>query len=124
MATITDLLRGFIARYIRTVGALEVLLLLHRRPDCAQTPDDIARELRGSVAAIAEYLNYFARAKILSEPEPGHYCYLRRNGPIDEAVDQLAAAYAERPVSIVDLIYAERNRSVRLLADAFKLKKD
>ncbi len=124
MAQITDLVRAFIARYIRTVGALEVLLLLYARPNEPRSADDIARELRGSPAAIAQYLHDFARAKILHEVEPGHYAYRPDSTQIDNAIAQLAVNYSERPVSVVDLIYAERDRAVRLLADAFKFKKD
>ena len=36
----------------------------------------------------------------------------------------LAQAYEERPVTLVRLIYALRDRKVRSFADAFKLRKD
>lgn len=123
MTEITDNLRVFVRKNVRTVGELEVLLWLQQQPSRPWTADAIARELRSNATAAAEYLRRFVRAGLARDDGTGQYQYV--NDPAtDELITSLAAAYAERPVSVIDLIYAEPRDQVQLLADAFKLKKD
>lgn len=123
MAQPSDRLYAFIGRYIRTVTAAEVLLLLRREPARVWTADTAAAQLRSSAAAIAEHLAFFADAGLLAK-SAGGYRYDGADRAADETVAELAQAYAERPVAIVELIYSEPERKLRILADAFKLKKD
>lgn len=115
---------AFIRRYVRTVGALEVLLLLHGESQRTWSADEIARHFRGSPTAIAEYLAHFKRAAFIVEERPDAYRYAPKDIDTDATVSELAALYSERPVSVVDVIYTEPSDPVRALADAFKLKKD
>lgn len=124
MAQIDDKMIAFIRRYVRTVGALEVLLLLHGESQRTWSAEDIARHFRGSAAAIAEYLAHFKRAAFLLEERPGAFRYAPKDIEADATVSELAALYSERPVSVVDVIYTEPSDPVRALADAFKFKKD
>ena len=123
MTEITDTLRAFVRKHVRTVGELEVLLLLRAHPARSWTADEVAREQRGNSSAAADYLRHFARAGLAREVEVGQFQYVD-DPELRERVTQLADAYAERPVSVVDLIYSEPRDQVQLLADAFKIKKD
>ena len=123
MTEITDNLRAFVRKYVRTVGELEVLLLLQQQASRPWTPEEIARELRSNTTAAADYLRRFVRDGLARESNANRYQYVN-NPTTHELVTALAAAYAERPVSVVDLIYAEPRDQVQLLADAFKIKKD
>lgn len=120
---INDVLRAFVRKHVRSVGELEVLLWLRAHPQRAWTADEIARELRNNRNAATEYLRHFSRTGLAHETEIGRYQYAE-DATIHELVTALADAYAERPVSVVDLIYAEPRDQVQLLADAFKIKKD
>jgi hypothetical protein len=64
-------------------------------------------------ALLAQYrLNNTVRAPGFSDEE------------IARHLATLAQAYEERPVTLVRLIYALRDRKIRSFADAFKLRKD
>ena len=123
MTEITDVLRAFVRKHVRTVGELEVLLWLRQHPQQTWTATDIARELRGNPAAATDYLQHFQRAGLAREMGIGQYQYVE-DPDTHELVTALADAYSERPVSVVDLIYAEPSNPIQLLADAFKIKKD
>lgn len=123
MTEITDNLRAFVRKNVRTVGELEVLLWLQQHPSRPWTADVIARELRSNGTAAAEYLRRFVRAGLARESSAGEYQYVN-DSATHELITTLAAAYAERPVSVIDLIYAEPRDQVQLLADAFKIKKE
>lgn len=53
---------------------------------------------------------------------------LRNAGLVEEEIARhlptLSQAYEQRPVTLVRLIYALRDRSIQSFADAFKLRKD
>lgn len=123
MTEINDALRAFVRKHVRSVGELEVLLWLRTHPQRAWTADEIARELRNNRNAATEYLRHFVRTGLAREIDLGRYQYVA-DGAMHEQVTALADAYAERPVSVVDLIYAEPRDQVQMLADAFKIKKD
>lgn len=124
MAELSNRLHLFVRRHIHTVSALEVLLFMQAHAERAWSTTEITRELRGNASATAGHLNYFAAHALVSEVAPGEYRYAVAAAATDEIVAQLAHAYAERPVAIVNLIYAEPHRALRLLADAFRIKKD
>lgn len=122
MADISEALYRFVREHVTTVAALDVLLLLHAHVEREWTSADIALQLRGSDVAITDYLEYFVRVGLVQRGNGGY----RFNAAATAApvVAQLAGAYNERPVTLVNLIYAGRKEALRLLADAFKLKKD
>ncbi|MFP5350812.1 MAG: hypothetical protein ACLGHO_13370 [Gammaproteobacteria bacterium] len=122
MTEITDALRAFVRKHVRTVGELEVLLWLRAHPERSWSVDEIAREMRSSLPAAADYLRHFLRTGLARETDAGQYQYIE-NPVAHDLVTALAGAYAERPVSVVDLIYAEPRDQVQLLADAFRIKK-
>lgn len=122
MADISEPLYRFVREHVTTVAALDVLLLLNAHVGRDWTAQEIALQLRGSDAAITDYLAYFERVGLLQRRD-AHYRF-NANNPAAPLVAQLAAVYNERPVTLVNLIYAGRKEALRLLADAFKLKKD
>lgn len=123
MAEISEPLYRFVREHVTTVAALDVLLFLHKYPGRSWTAADIATDLRGSSVAIADYLDHFVRAGLVRRDSSTTYSFDAAI-PAAPLVEQLAAVYGERPVTLVNLIYAGRNEALRLLADAFKLKRD
>lgn len=123
MTEISDPLRVFVRKYVRTVGELEALLLLRTRRERSWTAEEVARELRGNSSAAADYLRHFGHTGLVREVDVGQYQYLDDPATRD-LVTALADAYRERPVSVVDLIYSVPRDQVQLLADAFKIKKE
>ena len=105
---------------------LEILLLLHQHPGRAWTAETVARELRISALSAGDRLEDLTRAAILSRVEGGtaEYGYAPASPKLEEAVSGLATAYAERRVTVINLIFSKPVDKIRTFADAFRLRKD
>lgn len=125
----TDLpgeVRQLVARHVTTMEQVEVLLLLVRSPDRALTADEIRAELRlpPTAPAAASFATLEAGGLIEREAtHPPRYRYAPANAALRRAVELLAIAYNERPVTLIRLIY-ERPNPVQIFADAFRLRSD
>jgi hypothetical protein len=112
---------AFVRVSVRSVWALELLLLLRRDPARAWHPDDLVRELRGSPAIVQDELAALRGAGLVAAAE-GRYRY----EPASSVQDHLAAAlqetYAARPMAVMKAIMTAPNEKLRIFSDAFKLK--
>jgi predicted ArsR family transcriptional regulator len=114
-----------IAEHISSIEQLEILLLLFRESSRRWTAEDVAKELRIHAASAATRLaaltaHGFLRAEAAPAPV---YLYQPVSSALDEAVGGLAAAYAERRVTVIGLIFSKPLDNIRVFADAFRLKK-
>jgi hypothetical protein len=116
--------KEFIANCIRSVWALELLLFLRRNPDRTWTVDQLTAELRSSSFVVTEVLVTFRQAGIVADEPDGSVRYAPAAGHLDRAIDQLAAAYAVKPLAVSKEILAAGNDKIRSFADAFRLKKE
>ena len=117
-------LNDFIRTTIRSVWALELLLLISRERERTWRAVDLNRELRGSLGLVSDILSQFAAAGLVAEKGDGSFRYEPRSSDLDKLVRQLEAAYAARPLAVVRAIVAAPNEKIQTLADAFKVKKD
>lgn len=112
---------AFVRTSVRSVWALELLLLLRRSPGRLWHADELVRELRGSPAIVQEELAAMRGAGLVGEAE-GRYRYQ----PVSAAADALAGAlqetYAARPMAVVKAIMAAPNEKLRIFSDAFRLR--
>jgi hypothetical protein len=115
-------LPAFIRSSIRSVWALEVLLLLKRQPDRAWTPEDLVRELRASTTVVADALAAFSVAGLV-RAEEGAYAYGPASPVLGRLCEALDRTYRERPVAVINAIASPRDR-MQSFADAFRLKDD
>ncbi|HVI32295.1 hypothetical protein [Phenylobacterium sp.] len=116
-------LRGFVREHVRSVWALELLLLLKRDPERCWAAADLVRELRASQTLVADNLGRFQRGGIVVLDDAGCYRYAPASPVLDALCGDLEAAYRERPVAIINLIAAPPD-PVQGLADAFKFRGD
>lgn len=103
---------------------VEVLLLL--AGEAGALPfDEIRRRLRvESADSLRASLGRLVASELLDcNAETGEYAYAPRDARTRNAVALLGAAYNERPVTLVRLIYS-RPSMAQTFADAFRLKKD
>lgn len=114
----------FIEGSIKSVWAVEVLLLLRRDPARAWRAEDVTRELRSSLLIVADALLSFKKLGLVGEDADRLYQYRPATPELDDLVNELAKAYAEAPVAVTEVIFAAPDRKLRLFADAFRLKKD
>ena len=117
--------RQLIARHLATMEQVDVLLLLTRAGERGRTAEEIRTELRLDGAGVAPRTFDELRAAGLIEQDGGdpvRYRYAPADARDRAAVDLLALAYNERPVTLVRAIYA-RPTPAQSFADAFRLRK-
>lgn len=121
-----EAVRRLIADHIDSVEQLEILLLLHQHPERSWTAESVARELRVSPLSAGDRLKDMGRASILSKVQgtEGEYRYAPESQQLAEAVAGLATAYAERRVTVINLIFSKPVDKIRTFADAFRLRRD
>lgn len=123
-ADLSEPVRRFIAQHVHSAGQLEVLLLLRAVPDREWSAEEVARAQVSTRLVAEQMLEDISRRGLASRTgEPRLYCYAP---PADLApvIDDLAAAYATRRVTVVGLIFSKPSSAVTGLADAFRIRKD
>lgn len=113
-------LEGFVRQHVRSVWAVELLLLLRRDPAQAWTAAELVRELRASASLVADNLARFQGSGLVI-PEDDRVRFAPANPPLASLCAALEAAYRERPVAIVNMI-ARPVDPLQSLADAFRFK--
>lgn len=117
-----DQVFDFARETIKSVWALELLLLLHRDAGRAWSSEELVRELRSSDAVINPCLDGLkAAGLVVAEPE-GRFRYAAANPHLDAIAGELARIYAVRPMAIAKAIMRAPNEKLRIFSDAFKLK--
>lgn len=116
-AAFTDEFCRFIQTDIPSVEVAELLLALHREPGKSLTAAEAVAALGPdatlSAAEAARLMDRF-RAQGLYQPlAPERRLHL----------ELLDAAYRERPVTLVRIIYALRDTKVQSFAEAFRLRR-
>jgi hypothetical protein len=116
--------KAFIGSCIRSVWALELILFMRRNSSRSWSIDALTAELRSSTFVISEVLATFRQAGLVAEEPDGTFRYAPASSHIDRVVDQLASAYATKPLAVSREILSAGNDKIRTFADAFRLKKD
>lgn len=112
---------GFIREQLRSVWALELLLLMRRKPDRRWTPHELVGELRASHSLVNDNLASFERAGLVVADEEGRYVFSPASPLLRSLCDQLDDAYRERPVTVINAIVAPPDK-LQALADAFRIR--
>jgi hypothetical protein len=115
-------LATFVREHLRSVWALELLLLLRNDAERRWSTAELVRELRASTGLVATNLQLLERGGLAMPDDAGCFRYSPASPRLVELCDKLAAAYRERPVTIVNLIAQPRD-PLQSLADAFRFKK-
>jgi DNA-binding Lrp family transcriptional regulator len=116
--------RRLIADSIDSVEQLEILLLLLQHPARTWTAETVARELRISPLSAGDRLEDLTRDALLARVKGiEEYRYAPGSAALDEAARGLAAAYTERRVTVINLIFSKPVDKIRTFADAFRLRK-
>lgn len=107
---------------IRSVWALELLLLLKRRTDRVWTAEALVQELRASTLLVEQNLKELLAAGLIREEEPG-FVFGPATPALAQACDDLEQAYRQRPVTVVNAIVSAATNNLQTFADAFKFKR-
>ena len=117
----TDLFQ-FLKGSIRSVWALELLLLMRSKQDREWKVDDLVTELRASTPLVAGVLDTFHNAGLIRQTENGDYRYAPVSPTLEAYCDELAVAYRERPVAVINAIVASSTDDLKSFADAFRFR--
>lgn len=107
---------------IRSVWALELLLLLRRTPGRDWSNGDLVSELRGSEVVVQEALAGFLGAGLLVAQTDGRHRYRPASPLLDRWVEEIEQAYASRPSAIIREIFAAPGNKVQIFADSFRFR--
>lgn len=116
-------LAAFVREHMRSVWAVELLLLLRRDPERCWPPGDLVAELRASTNLVKDNLDAFERGGLAVCDDSGCWRYAPAAAALDDLAGRLEQAYRERPVAIINLI-ARPPDPIQGLADAFKWRGD
>lgn len=98
--------QSFLARYIQSVEQLEVLLLLVRTAPKEWASEAVAAELRVASSSAQERLQDLERRGLVVRGEAAHRYQPRAEQ--DAAVRQVADAYRERRVAVINCIFSSQ----------------
>ena len=116
-----DDLVTFIQGAIRSVWALEVLLLLRRERERTWTVATVARELRANERLVSDQLLALGAAGLVACDDT---CAYSAAPGLDDLVGRLEAAWRERPGAVTRAIMAAPNEKLQIFADAFRFRPD
>lgn len=115
--------RRLLAEHIDSVEQLEMLLLLFRS-GTEWTVDAVGEELRTSRASVLRRIQDLTQRRFLVRGSgPESYRFAKDNESRNAAVEALARVYAERPYTVIDLIFSKPIDNLRVYADAFRFRK-
>ena len=114
----------FLRGSIRSVWDLELLLLFQKHRARLWTVDELVRDLRASVLIVGDAHDALQKAGLVAKNANDQYQYWPISPELDQTVEAVAAAYASSPVAVTQAILSAPSSSVRIFADAFKIKKD
>ncbi|HEX6980849.1 MAG TPA: hypothetical protein VF342_16275 [Alphaproteobacteria bacterium] len=113
----------FVRSTIKSVWALELLLLIRRTAPREWTVEGLTAELRSSPLVVTEILSAFQRSGIIRAKDE-RYHYEVSNPEQEELIQAVERIYAERPFALIREIISAPNEKIQTFADAFKFKKD
>lgn len=110
---------------VRSVWALELLLLLRRDPERNWSAEALIRELRGSAVVVEEALASLTAAGLVIDcggSGGGAYGYRPAAPVLDQWVQEIADAYALRPSAVIRQIFSAPGSKVQIFADSFRFR--
>ena len=118
---ISNDVRSFVDRCVRSVGHLETLIYLYEHRDRSWSAVEISRELRTNEAMAEHQLAELCQDAVDKADGLYRYSSTSKN---DAVLQKLIDLYRERRHAIINYIYSKPPDALRSFADAFRIKKD
>jgi len=119
---ISNSVRDFIARHIRSIEQLEILLLLAKDPTRGWSVAETFQNIQSNMATVRARLEQFHESEFLVLENNSCYRFAPSNPQTSDAVRELAENYRDRRVRVIEAIYSPKTDVLRNFSDAFKLK--
>jgi hypothetical protein len=127
-ADFSDEFCRFIQRAIPSVEAAEILLFLQKSPDRSWELKEIIDGLRASItigdADGWKCVEALQSRGLVAIGQDRRAQYRPTSAELEEFARGLARAYAQRPVTLIRMIYALRDTKIQSFADAFRIRKN
>jgi hypothetical protein len=114
----------YIAEHINSLEQLEILLLLKDQPTREWTAEAVFTVIQSSQSSVSQRLQEFGEKGLLIQRQTGLFQYAPKDESLAQTIHALSAAYKERRMKVIELIYRKPIDEVQSFADAFKLRKD
>ncbi len=101
----------FVQEELGSVWALKMMLILRAEPERRWSLEALVRELRASRPLIAELLDRFEKTGLAKRGEAGGWHWHLARSDLKAVTDRIAADYAVRPVSVIQMIAQARQES-------------
>ena len=121
---IPERIRVFLRATIKSVWALDLLVLLKSAPGREWTVGALNDSLRASTSLVEEILDGFARRGLVAADGKGLYRYAPATAEMEAIAGDLVRLYAERPLAVIKEVVSAPNEKIHSFVDAFRLKKD
>lgn len=121
---IPEKISAFLRATIKSVWALDLLVLMKSAPGRGWTVGTLNDRLRASTSLVEEILVGFIRQELVAAEADGTYRYAPANPEIEGLASELTRLYAERPLAVIKEIVSAPNEKIHSFVDAFRLKKD
>lgn len=112
----------FISDYIRTVEHLEVVLAVAAAPQGAASAPEVFAKVRSSEVSVRERLDELTDEGLFFR-EGDSFRISTKDPATAGTINELARAYKERSIRVIQTIYSDRRRAVRELSDAFRFRR-
>lgn len=119
--------RRFLDENIESLEQLEILRVLAEDPGREWAAAELAAEIQADPSAAASHIAALAaRGLVATSTRRGETVarHGTRSPELGGRLTQVLAAYHERPVTMIKLVYAKANERLRAFSDAFRLRKE
>jgi predicted ArsR family transcriptional regulator len=124
---IQEEVRRFVVANIDSVVHLEILRILGENPDIEWSAAELAQEVQTPAQTLKTHLTVLhARGLVvLTTKATELFCRYGAGTPeLENRMRHLLQVYRERPVTMINLVYAKAKEMLKTFAEAFRLKKE
>jgi predicted ArsR family transcriptional regulator len=123
---LSEEVKKFITDYITSLEQLEILLLLHSRPEKEWSAQGVSQELRLSQTSVAVRLTNLQARGLLAVREASEplYQYQLQKSDLESTVNSLAKLYPDHRFTVINLIFSKPLDKIQTFADAFKFREN
>lgn len=120
---VPDAVRTLIAERIDSIPELEAVLLLRQHRDQSWSVEEAGQRLYVSSTVAGHILAVLCDRGLLARTDLG-FQYAPATPELEASVTLLANTYSKHLIAVTNIVHAKPSASVRLFAQAFRLRKE